>query len=164
MLSGRIESRIFAVLLGTGDNLTQADIDVPYGVDITSGVGSNQADLVFSDKRTLLASASENLDFIGVLSDPLGTLLSMAKIKAVLIIADPLNTNSIIIGNGVNPNLLGFGAAAHTWTIPPGGVFAVANPLVGWPLLTGASDSIKVANGGAGSSVSYTVVVMGTSS
>ena len=43
-------------------------------VNLTDGTGANQAKAVFADERTLAASATENLDLAGGLTDAFGGL------------------------------------------------------------------------------------------
>lgn len=163
-LSGRLDARIFALLTGAADHaVPQAPIDLDCGLDFTSGTGTDQANLIFSDQRTLGASASENLDVRGVLSDLLGNLLTMVKIKAILIKASANNTNNVVLGNDANSVQLGFSAITATWSIPPGGWFMVTAPAAGWQVsISGGGDIIKIANSGGATSVTYDIVVLGT--
>jgi hypothetical protein len=162
-LNGRLDARIFALLTGAADHaVPQAAIDLDCGLDFTHGVGTDQANLVFSDQRTLGASASENLDIRGVLSDLLGTVLNMVKVKAVLIKASSSNVNNVVVGNDANSIQLGFSAITATWSIPPGGWFMVAAPAAGWSVTAGTGDIIKIANSAGSTSVIYDIVVLGT--
>lgn len=156
--------RIRAVLTGTADQATpQAAIELLQATEMLTGTSSSKADLVFSDQRTLAASATENLDLAGVLVDLLGTTLTFVKVKAIFIKAAAGNTNSVIIGNGTNPFVGGFGAGTHTWTVPPGGLFCVAAPVSGWTVTASTADILKIANSSSGTSVTYDVIVIGTS-
>jgi hypothetical protein len=155
----------------TADLLNPLDIGSgTYAVRYTpsnvfgDGTGANQIKEIFTDTRTLSASASENLDLAGVLTDVFGTVLSFVKIKAICITADPGNTNDVIIGNHATAAaLLGFGAAAHTWAIKPGGMFLTTAPDAnGYPVTATTADMIKVLNSAGGTSVTYTICIMGT--
>src|SRR5690242_5474997 len=64
-------------------------------LSLTDGTGANQADRVFSDQRTLSASANEDLDFAGSLTDAYGQTITMAKLKALVVKASPNNTNDV---------------------------------------------------------------------
>lgn len=78
-----------------------------YSVTLTTGVGANQADRKFEDQRTLAASGTEDLDVAtgGGLFDTLGDALALVKIKAIIVYASPLNTNTVDVSrpaaNGV---------------------------------------------------------------
>ena len=73
-------------------------------IRLVDGIGYDQADLVFSDERTLGAS-SEDLDLCGGFTDAFGNAVSPAKIKA------------IIIANRSQSLVLGIkSAASNGWT------------------------------------------------
>jgi hypothetical protein len=69
----------------------------------------------------------------------------------------------VIVGNGTNPFVGGFGAGTHTWTIPPGGFIFVAAPVSGWTVTAATADILKISNSGAGTSVVYDICLGGTS-
>lgn len=131
---------------------------------LKSGTASGQADRLFADQRTLAASATEDLDLAGVLADPLGATLTFVRIKAILIRAAAANTNNVVVGGQTVNGFLGpFGAAAHTVAVPPGGALLLAAPQAGWAVTAATADLLKILNSGAGSSVTYDVVIVGTS-
>lgn len=130
-------------------------------IQVDNGTGNNQADLVFSDQRTLTASSTETLD-LSSLVGPLGEAVAFAKIKAILIKASPNNTNSVIVGAaGSNPFLGPLGGTTPTLTIPPGGEILLAAPKAGWAVSTAVN--LKLANSSSGSSVIYDIIITGTS-
>lgn len=131
---------------------------------LTAGVGTNQYDILWSDTRTLTASATEDLDIRGTaLIDAFGTSVAMVKVVAVLIIADSTNTNNVVVGNDAASVQLGFGAITHTWAIPPGGRFLVTAPASGWAVTATTADIIQVANSAGSTSVTYKIKVLGRS-
>lgn len=135
-------------------------------INLATGTGANQADKLWHDIRTLTASATEDLDLAGVLLDPvLGTAMTFVKVKGIFVYADPGNTNDVVIGAGTNPFIGPFGAGTHTIKVPPGGIHVSYAPgLAGLGTVTPATaDVLKVANSGAGTSVTYQVVIIGTS-
>jgi len=130
---------------------------------LTDGTGANQAKSVFVDTRTLTASSSEDLDLSGVLLDAFGNALSFTKIKALIIQADAANVNDVVVGgatsNGAFPF---FGASTERVKVKPGGVVAFIAPDVnGYAITAGTADLLKVLNGGAGTSVIYTIAIVG---
>lgn len=143
-----------------------ASYPVQYGANflLTDGTGANQAKTVWTDTRTLTASATENLDLAGVLTDAFGNVITFAKIKAIIITADAANTNDVIIGNHATAAcLLFFGAATHTAAIKPGGALMVVAPNVdGYAVTATTADMLKVLNSAGGTSVTYTIVLIGT--
>jgi hypothetical protein len=113
---------------------------------------------------TLAASANEDLDLAGSLSAALGGSAVFVKVKAIQVTADEANTNNVIIGGAAATQFVGpFGAATHTVAVQPGGTFMVVAPAAGWTVGAGASDFLRVANSAAGSSVTYKILVIGTS-
>jgi hypothetical protein len=88
-----ITAGIRALLTGSADHGTPtADLQLSYSAALATGTGSSQADKVFSDQRTLAASASEDLDLAGGISDALGVTVTFAKVKAIMIKAAPPRT------------------------------------------------------------------------
>src|ERR1700750_731848 len=83
----------------------QMPLAVRPRVNMASGTGSGQADLVFSDTRTVNASSTDALDLAGSLSGRLGGTLTFVKIKALLVVAHADNTNNVRVNrpasNGV---------------------------------------------------------------
>lgn len=130
-----------------------------------NGAAAQQAQLVFSDKRTLAASTTDDLDLAGgALTDPFGAAFSPAKLRAVIITASATNTNTVVVGGDVNAVPI-TSTAATTVTLQPGASFVLTAPaLAGIAVTAGTGDILQIANGGAGTSVEYSVVLIGTSS
>lgn len=138
-------------------------VETAARVDFTTGAGARQANLVFADRRTLAASATEDLDLDGGLTDPFGGALVFKRIKAILIQAAAANTNDVIVGGAASNGFVGpFGAAAHTMAVKPGGMLMIAAPTAaGWPVTASTADLLKVANSGGGTGVTYDVILVG---
>jgi hypothetical protein len=131
---------------------------------LTSGTGANQADLVFSDTRTLAASANEDLDLAGALSSAFGSTLTFAKVKLVYIAAASGNTNSVRVTRPASNGVPLFLAASDGLDVRPGGVFLwMAPDATAVTVTAGTGDLINVANSSSGTSVTYDVVILGTS-
>lgn len=139
---------------------------VQYGVTnlFTDGTGADQAKEIFTDTRTLTASAAENLDLAGVLTDAFGNVLTFTKIKALIVKADAANTNDVVLGNHATAAFFPmFGAATHTLKVKPGGMIAIVAPDAnGLAVTATTADMLTVTNGGAGTSVTYTIIIIGT--
>lgn len=165
-LNTTIRAGIIAALIGSADLASaRADLAALDDIQLPSGTSSGRADLLFADERTISASSSENLDLTGgSLSDPVGAALVFAKVKAILIEADDGNTNNVVVGNaGANPFVGPFDDGTVTITIPPGGRLLLAAPSSGWAVTVDTADILKVANSGAGTGVTYRIVIVGTS-
>jgi hypothetical protein len=136
-----------------------------YTLALTSGTGADQADKVFYAQRTITASANDDLDLAGVLTDPLGATLTFVKVKAILIVAAAGNTNNVVVGNAAGTQFVGpFGAAAHTIAIAPGDMFLITKRgSAGWSVGAGSTDLLRIANSAGGTSVVYDIFIVGTS-
>lgn len=148
--------------LGTATANPQVDKKFTWA----SGVAANQADTLYVATLTLGASGTADLDLAGVLVGPLGgAALTFVKIKAILIRAALGNTNNVRVTRPASNGVPIFLAASDGLDIPPGGLFAYIAPgLAGIATVTPATgDLITVTNSGAGTSVSYDVVLIGTS-
>lgn len=164
-----------AVSLGVRGTLSKAlDLAIStspllrsYGVSLLTGTGTGQADRIFHDQRTLAASANEDLDLAGVLIDPLGDPLTFVKVRAFIVAAAAGNSNNVIVGGATTNGFITWvGAATHTVTVRPGGaiaLFAGVGDATGYAVTAGTGDLLRVANGGAGTPVTYDVIVIGTS-
>ncbi|WP_128818022.1 hypothetical protein [Streptomyces sp. S063] len=154
--------QVNAIELGT----SRAPQALSRSVSLGSGTGAGKADRVFSDRRTLAASGTEDLDLAGVLVDAFGATISFARIKGLVIAAAAGNTNNVVVGAAAsNPwsTLLG---ATHTLTLRPGAFVAVgtgAADATSYAVTASTGDLLKVANSGAGSAVTYDIHIIGAS-
>jgi len=130
-----------------------------------SGTAAYQADLHWTDRRTLTASASENLDLAGGLVDPFGVTITFARVRAWFVAADIANANTVVVGGAAsNAWATWCGATTHTVTIRPGGIILfVAPDVTGYAVTAATADLLKILNGGAGTSVVYTAGFLGAS-
>jgi hypothetical protein len=144
----------------------RAPASVSKSVAFTSGVGAGQADKLFSDRRTLAASGTEDLDLAGVLLDAFGAAITFARVKGLLITAAVANTNNVVIGAASSNPWATLLNSTGTLTLKPGatvGLFAGAADPTAYAVTAGTGDLLKVANSGAGTAVSYDIVIIGAS-
>lgn len=132
-------------------------------LSLANGIGANQADRVFTDERTLAASATEDLDLAGVLLDAFGQAITFAKIKAIIVKAAAGNTNDVVVTRPVANGAPLFLAAGDGINVKPGGTFAWFAPGTGVTVTPSTADLITLTNGGAGTPVTYDIVIIGTS-
>ncbi|SFI31469.1 hypothetical protein [Nitrosomonas sp. Nm34] len=131
------------------------------------GSGANQANKVFTDTRTIGASSTETIDLTWTTLDAIAKRLNLTKIKALILVASENNSNDILLGSNSlnNPITSFFGAANDRLRIKPGGMIALIAPDAnGYAVVQGAADKLDIANDGAGSPVTYTILIMGVSS
>lgn len=157
---------IAATLYGAAGLATpQQPLQLASNIPLSSGTGANQADKLYSATRTLTASSAEDLDLAGTLTDAFGSVITFARVKALLIRAAAANTNNVIVGGaGSNGFVSWVGAATHTVTVRPGGLLFLAAPdATAYAVTPATADLLHVANGSSGSSVTYDVVIIGSS-
>jgi len=131
---------------------------------LANGTGSNQADLLFSDQRTLGASATEDLELAGSLTDALGATLTFAKVRAIMISASPDNANNVEVMPAAANGFLGpFADASDQLDIPPGGRIYLEAPVSGWDVTAGTADLLTITNSAGGTGVTYDVIIVGAS-
>lgn len=138
-----------------------------YATALQSGTGAGQADKIFHDTRTLTASSTEDLDLAGVLLDAFGSAITFVKIKALIISAAAGNTNNVLVG-GVAAGLSSIIVPQATGivTVRPGATFAVfagAADATGYAVTATTADLLHVANSAGSTSVTYDIIVIGTS-
>lgn len=155
--------------LSAGLDLTTAlaKLSISRGTTFDPGTGVGQVDRIFSDTRTLAPSATEDLDLVGALTDALGGVASFARVRGILIAAASGNANNVVIGGTANAwaSLLS-PAATGLITLRPGAFFVAGcgqADTAGYATVAATGDLLHVANSGAGTSVTYDVVVMGCS-
>lgn len=164
-LSATITARVQANLSSALDLATAAvPLDKLSRLTWTSGTGTNQADKIWHDQRTLAASANEDLDLAGGLTDALGATLTLAELRLLMVTASSANTNNVVITRPAANGVPLFSAASDAISVRPGGVFLWAGPLDGGVTVTaGTGDLINISNSGAGTSVTYDIVIIGAS-
>lgn len=130
---------------------------------LSNGTGNNQANTIFSDTRTLTASATETIDLSGSLTDKVCDLISATAIKALIIRSHAANTNDVVFGpNSTNGFVTPFNAAADRVRVKPGGLaILVAPDSTGYAVTAGTADLLFIQNGGAGTSVTYDIIFAG---
>lgn len=137
---------------------------ISKSISLTSGTAAGQADILWTDTRTLGASATENLDLAGVLTDAFGATLTAAKVKAVMISADAANTNNVVVGGHASAAFVGwFGDATDTIVLKPGYFFLLGGSGTGYTVTATTGDLIKVLNSAGTTGVTYSITVIGTS-
>jgi hypothetical protein len=132
-----------------------------------SGTAAGQADKVFSDTRTITASSNDDLDLAGVLTDAFGVAITFVKVKAIIVVAAAANVNNVVIGGGAsNPVSTFMTGTTPAILVRPGAMFALvagSADATGYGVTATTADILRITNGGAGTSVTYDIIVIGTS-
>jgi hypothetical protein len=134
---------------------------------LANGTGASQADRAWGGTRTLAASANEDLDLVGTaLVDVTGTAVTFPKVTAVFIRAAAGNTNNVVIGAAASNPWVGLLNSTGTITLRPDAwvMLSVGSAdASGYPTVAATGDLLRVANSGAGSTVTYDILVLGKS-
>lgn len=165
-LSAVIKSSVAITQTGVGDvESATSQVNESSALTYSDGSGAGQANVQWSDDRTIAASGSENLDLAGSLANLLGTAV-FARVKYIKIVANANNTNKVTFSQPASNGLAGiFLAAGDGVSIPPGGKFEWGDPgATGVAVTAGTGDLLTVANSGGGTSVTYRIIIIGASS
>jgi len=144
----------------------RADLAAVAALDLADGTGAGQADRMFSDRRTIAASGTDDLDLAGALIDAFGAVITLARVKALMVKAAAANTNNLVLGGAANGTQFAtwLGSATDRIVVRPGGfAFLAAGDAVGYAVTPATGDMLRVANSGAGTPVTYDVVIIGAS-
>ncbi|MAQ82248.1 MAG: hypothetical protein CMH12_03335 [Maritimibacter sp.] len=149
-----------------GDRFTPT---VAAAIQLASGTGAGQADILFVDERTVSASSNDDLDLSGVLADAFGATIAAAEIVAILVINGPIsgepNLSDLTIGGASNAfeGFLG-GTSPTVGPIKPGGVFLLAaGDAAGIGTVgAGSTDELRI-SAGAGGDATYQIAIIARS-
>lgn len=134
-------------------------------LDLASGTGAAQADILFVDERTVAASTNDDIDLAGALSSALGATIATAEMVGIIIDSDVENTTVLTVGvGGSNPWVTMFAASGDGIKVFPGGIFLnFARDASGLgAVAAGASDVLRIANA-SGASATYRIAIIGRS-
>jgi hypothetical protein len=163
-LTGRLSLNVDMVLSSALD-IGVAEYKPQYGANYVfeNGTGANQANEMFADIRTLAASANENLDLAGSLTNALGVTIAFDKIKALIIKADAGNTNDVLVGGAASAQASAFfGDVTDVVKVKPGGTVSfIAPDATGYDITATSADLLKIANSAGSTSVTYTIIIIG---
>jgi hypothetical protein len=165
-LTSKLTLQLVATLTDALDLSTVRDpLDYTFRDSLASGTGADQADMLWHDTRTLSASADEDLDLAGVLVNGLGDTQTFARVKGLIIAAASGNTNNCNVTSDGSAGVPGlFLALGDGIVVRPGGLFAWYAPDATGAVVTATTgDLLNVANSGAGTSVTYSVIIIGAS-
>lgn len=164
-----LNARVLVSVTGElANSLDVGSVSYPFSFGVNQlfadGTGADQAKEVWTDTRTLTASATENLDLAGVLVDVFGTVLIFTKIKALIVKADAGNTNDVLVGGHASAAFVSmFSDATDVVRVKPGGMFAITAPdATGLAVTATTGDLLKVTNSAGTTAVTYTIVIIGT--
>jgi hypothetical protein len=163
-LTSVIDANLSANMTSALDLVTAAaPLALNTRITMPTGTATGQADLCWSDTRTVGASSTDALDLAGILSGQLGGTLTIVKLKAMLVRAAAANTNNVRVNRPAANGVPLFLAASDGVDVLPGGLFLWVGQGAGVTVTPATGDLINIDNSGAGTSVTYDVVLIGTS-
>lgn len=129
---------------------------------LATGTGSNQADVLWHDTRSLTAT-SEDLDMAGSLTNAFGDTVTFATIKGILIHNKSTSSTEILSVGGAAANQLinWVGNSSDIVKIGPDGILLLWNPIDGYAVTAGTGDLLKIDSGT--DTIEYDIVILGTS-
>jgi hypothetical protein len=119
--------------------------------------------VLWHDQRTLASEATEDLDLAGSLTDSFGATVTIVKLKAVIVVAAAGNTNNVEVTMPAANGVPLFLAAEDGIPVLPGGEFRWVAPGAGVTVTAGTGDLLTFTNSSSGTSVTYDVILVGTS-
>ncbi len=144
-----------------------APLEYRARVNLATGTGAGQADKIFSDTRTIAASGSDDLDLAGTLLDAFGAAITMARVKALIVTAAAANVNNVLVGgDATNTFLTWVEAEPDAVVLRPGAtlaLFAGEADATGYAVTATTGDLLRIRNAAGGSSVTYSIVIIGCS-
>lgn len=130
----------------------------------TDGTGVGQNDIVWSDRRTVGAGATDTIDFLGGgLTDVYGAALAFVEITAIVISNRETSAGTRKLSFGpaaANPFLWLFLNASDLVSIVPGGCYAQWSDEA-QTLVAGGSDQLRLINTDGANTVTYDILVVG---
>jgi hypothetical protein len=129
----------------------------------TDGAGADKIEAIFHDQRTLSASANEDLDLAGGLTDGFGDTITFTKVKAILVKAAAGNTNDVVVGGASATQWAApFGDVSDKVNVKPGGLFLLTAPdATGLAVVAGTGDLLRIANSAGSTTVTYDIIILG---
>lgn len=144
------------------DNITRN-----IAINLASGTAAGQVDRIYAKTNTLAASANVDLDLAGGVTDAHGATITFVKVKGLYVEAAAGNTNNVVVGGAASNTWVGpFGDATDKLIVRPGGVQLIAvgeGDLNAYGVTGTTGDLLRIANSGAGTAVTYSIIIWGTS-
>lgn len=165
-LTTKIVTQVIASLTDSLDLSTVTDaLDYTSRLSWSSGTGADQADMLWHDQRTLGASATENLDLAGSLTNAFGDVQTFARVKLLLVKAAAANTNNVLVGGDATSTFLTWVVAENdAVVVRPGGLLLLYAPdATAYAVTATTGDLLMITNSAGSTSVTYDIVIIGAS-
>lgn len=151
------------ITIGTDADFADPVQEIKEIVDasFTVGTGADQANQVWSDQRTLAASANEELDIQGgTLENGFGQAITFSAIKAIFIRNRSTTGELLVGGAAANAFDSPFGDSSDKVRVRRGGILLLTGPdAVGHAV--DASDVLKIDNEDTVNTLTYDIILVG---
>lgn len=162
---------ITAALTGASDFGSPTSFPaIQINYDTTDGTGGNQADIIWTDERTVASASNDDLDLNGVLTNAFGQTVNFLELTGILIVNAPrsgaANTTNLTLGVGTNPVTGYLGG-----TTPTVGPMRPGHVLLEWnsenaggicAVVAATGDILRIANS-SGAPATYQIWLIGRS-
>lgn len=131
---------------------------------LSDGSGNLQANKVYAATRTISASANDDIDVAGSLTNAFGSVITFTKIKGILVIHPTTSAASGITlgGGGVNSFVNWVADATDKVKVPNGYSFALlGSDATGFAVTAGTGDILRVTNLDGVNTATYTILLYG---
>jgi hypothetical protein len=138
-----------------------APMQYSKSITYTDGTGAGSVNQMFTDQRTLSASANEDLDLAGSLTNAYGATITATKLKGIIVEAATTNTNNVIVSRPASNGVPLFDAGSDAISLGPGEWFAFGSPTAAGKTVTASTgDLLNFANSAGSTSVTYKVIFL----
>ena len=133
-----------------------------YSWSFANGTGAEQANLLWTDERSLATGANEDIDVAASLVNAYGDAAVFAKVKAIIIFAKAANTTILTVSRPATSGLPFLDTDGDAFKLGPGDFCVFTRrAAAGIAVSAGADDVINILNA-AGATATYEILILGT--
>lgn len=130
--------------------------------NLSNGTATGNASQLWHDQRSLNASATEDLDLAGGVTNAFGVTVTFVKVKIVIVKASSGNTNDVQVTRKATTGIPLFMADGDGIALGPGEFFVYGSPTTGKTITDTTDDTLTFTNSAGGTSVTYDIILVGT--
>lgn len=144
----------------SGTEQAQQNINQLLSWTVGHGTGAGLFNRCWPSTRSLNASANEDLDLVGALTNVFGAA-TFSAVKLIIVSSAAANTTNLTISRPASNGVPFFAAAGDAVLLTPGDFFVqTRRSAAGIAVTADTGDLINVANA-SGATASYTIIVCG---
>ena len=137
---------------------TQDRINTSVITSLRNGTGAGEANMVWSDQRTIAPGGDDDIDLNGGITDAYGVTITFVNVRGIFVVNRSPNPGTRITVANTGGNF-----PPTPWAIPcgPGDAFNFMERQVGLTIVPAAVDTLRMTNEDGGASAMYDIVVIG---